>query len=129
MGFDTCCSVCLATQPLLRVFGQQLCEQKQKCIIKLFLFLLVSLYRHLSHHSTDCLGVLCKLVIVLLLFLLHPPLHLLPLHSFFAGTEGRSSSSHLVNETTQSPPIWTHAVLFIVYHLRSCRERETGCYG
>lgn len=72
-----------------------------------------------AHHSTDGLGVLCKLVIVLLLFLLHPPLHLLPFHSLFAGAEGRSSGSHLINKTAQSPPIGTHAVLFVVDHLRS----------
>lgn len=82
-----------------------------------------------AHHSTDGLGVLCELVVVLLLFLLHPPLHLLPLHPLFAGAEGRSPGGHLVNEAAQPPPIRTHAVLFIVYHLRSWRERETGCYG
>ena len=72
-----------------------------------------------AHHSTDGLGVLCKLVVVLLLLLLHPPLHLLPLHSLFAGAEGRSSGGHLVNEAAQPPPVGTHAVLLIVYHLRS----------
>lgn len=78
-----------------------------------------NMFRHNPHHSTDGLGVLCKLVIVLLLFLLHPPLHLLPFHSLFAGAEGRSSGSHLINETAQPPPIRTHAVLFIVDHLWS----------
>ena len=84
----------------------------------------LSLYKHLCfkpHHSTDGLGVLCKLVAVLFLFLLHPPLHLFPLHSLFAGAEGRSPSGHLVDETSQTPAIRTHAVLFIVYHLRSWR--------
>ncbi len=82
-----------------------------------------------AHHSTDGLSVLCKLVIVLLFFLLHPPLHLLPLHSLLAGAKRRSSSGHLINETAQSPPIRTHAVLFIVYHLWSYRETETAHYG
>lgn len=72
-----------------------------------------------AYHSTYGLGVLSELVIILLLFLLHPPLHLLPFHSLFAGAEGGSPSSHLVNKTAQPPPIRTHAVLFIVDHLWS----------
>jgi len=90
------------------------------------------LYKYVTmkpHHSTDRLGVLCKLVVILLLFLLHPPLHFLPLHSFFASTEGRSSSGHLINEAAQSPPIRTHSILFIVDYLWSWRDIETGCYG
>lgn len=81
-----------------------------------------------AHHSTDGLGVLRKLVVVLLLFLLHPPLHLLALHALFAGTEGRSSGSHLVNEAAQSPPVRTHAVLLVVDHLWGWRQREAGYY-
>lgn len=81
-----------------------------------------------AHHSTDGLGVLCKLATVLLLFLLHPPLHFLPFHSLLAGTEGWSASSHLVNETAQPPPIRTHAVLFIVDHLWGWKQKEPGCY-
>lgn len=77
-----------------------------------------------THHSTDGLCVLCKLVVVLLLLLLHPPLHLLPLHSLFAGTEGRPSRSHLVHQAAQPPPVRTHSILFIVYHLRSWTGRK-----
>lgn len=126
VGLDAHSSVRLAPQPLLRVFGQQLgvsrCRDDS---------LHYSLFIHLSvqttfpsnpHHSTDGLGVLCKLVVVLFFFFLHPSLYLLTLHTLLAGTKGGSSSGHLVNETTQPPPVRTHAVLFIVYHLRSWRD-------
>ena len=81
-----------------------------------------------AHHSTDGLGVLCKLVVVLLLFLLHPPLHLLALHSLLAGAEGRSSGGHLVNQAAQPPPVRTHAVLLVVYHLWSYTDKRNGLF-
>lgn len=80
----------------------------------------------MPHHSTDSLGVLGELVVVLLLLLLHPPLHFLPLHPFLAGPEGRAPSRHLVHQAAQAPPVGTHAVLLVVDHLRSCAGGRDG---